>query len=201
IRAPFSGELGIRMVNLGEYVSPGTEIVTLQSLDPIFANFTLPERFLQQLAIDQSVNLEVAAYPDERFTGTVTAISPKVEETTRNVTLQATLQNADRRLRPGMFARVHVLTGGAEPVLTVPRTAITFYPYGDSVFAINKADDVLTVERRQVTSGRIRAGRVEVTVGLEAGEQIVSTGQLKLRSGQHVEIDNSIVLPDEVSGR
>jgi membrane fusion protein (multidrug efflux system) len=97
-----------------------------------------------------------------------------------------------------MFARIYVLTGGADPVLTVPRTAITFYPYGDSVFIVNKAPDGLTVERRQVTTERIREGRVEVTSGLEPGEQIISTGQLKLRSGQRVEIDNSIVLPDEV---
>ena len=198
IRAPFSGELGIRMINLGEYISPGTEIVTLQSLDPIFANFTLPERFLQQLAVGQKVQLEVAAYAEEDFAGEVTAISPKVLESTRNVSLQATLKNADHRLRPGMFARVYVLTGGSDPVLTVPRTAITFYPYGDSVFVVDKTADDLRVERRQVATGRIREGRVEITSGLGAGEQIVSAGQLKLRSGQRVEIDNSIVLPDQV---
>jgi membrane fusion protein (multidrug efflux system) len=201
IRAPFSGELGIRKVNLGQYVSPGTEIVTLQSLDPIYANFTLPERFLQQLAVGQNVEVEVAAYPEVGFAGTVTAISPKVEETTRNVTLQATLQNADHLLRPGMFARVFVLTGDAATVLTVPRVAITFFPYGDSVFIINKVNDDLTVERRQVATGRIRDGRVEIKSGLVSGEQIVRTGQLKLRAGQRVAIDNSIELPDEVPGR
>ncbi len=201
IRAPFAGELGIRKVNLGQYVSPGTTMVTLQSLDPIFANFTVPERFLQQLGVGQSVQVEVAAFPGESFLGTVTAISPKVEETTRNVSLQATLENPDRRLRPGMFARVDVLTGDADSVLTVPRTAISFYPYGDSVFVIQQVEQDLVVERRQVNSGRIRAGRVEILSGLTPNEQVVSAGQLKLRSGQHVKIDNSIVLPDEVSGR
>jgi membrane fusion protein (multidrug efflux system) len=201
IRAPFSGELGIRKVNLGQYLSPGTEVVTLQSLDPIYANFTLPERFLQQLAVGQGVKVEVAAFPNASFDGNVTAISPKVEEATRNVTLQATLQNPEHRLRPGMFARVFVLTGGIDSVLTVPRTAITYYPYGDSVFVINAEAQDLVVERRQVTTGRIREGRVEVTTGLQAGEQVVSTGQLKLRAAQRVAIDNSIDLPDEELGR
>lgn len=201
IRAPFAGELGIRKVNLGQYVSPGTEIVTLQSLDPIYANFTLPERFLERLAVGQAIEVQVAAFPDVSFTGQVTAISPKVEETTRNVTLQATLQNADRRLRPGMFTRVHVLTGGMDKVLTVPRTAITFYPYGDSVFVISEEQGDLSVARRQVNTGRVRAGRVEITSGLTQGERVVATGQFKLRSGQRVTIDNSIVLPAEVTGR
>ena len=201
IRAPFAGELGIREVNLGEYVSPGTPIVTLQTLDPIYANFTLPERFLQELAVDLQLRVDVAAYPEDEFTGTVTAISPKVEETTRNVMVQATIANADRRLRPGMFARITVLTGGDHRVLTVPRTAITFYPYAESVFVITEQDGALVVDRRQVITGEIRSGRVEVVSGLLAGDLVVATGQLKLRAGQRVEIDNSIDLSKPASGR
>ncbi len=200
IRAPFAGELGIREVNLGEYVSPGTTIVTLQTLDPIYANFTLPERFLRELAVGQQLRVAVAAYPEDEFTGTVTAISPKVEETTRNVMVQATVANADRRLRPGMFARITVLTGGDQRVLTVPRRAITYNPYGESVFVITDQDGSLVVDRRQVITGEIRSERVEVVSGLLSGDLVVATGQLKLRSGQRVEIDNSIDLSAPVMG-
>ena len=203
IRAPFAGELGIRMVNIGQFLSPGTEIVTLQRLDPIYANFTLPERFLNQLSVGQTLEAEVAAFPDDIFPGKVTAISPRVEETTRNVRLQATLENPDRRLRPGMFARIQVVSGGAEPVLTLPETAITFYPYGDSVFTIVKdpESDRLIAERRQVATGRKKAGRIEIVSGLSKGDTVVNTGQLKLQSGQFVKIDNSIELTGDVSGR
>jgi membrane fusion protein (multidrug efflux system) len=199
IRAPFAGELGIRQVDLGQYLSPGAEIVTLQSLDPIFVDFTVPERHLRALAPGQRVEIEVAAFPGERFAGTVTAVSPRVEETTRNVPVRATFANADARLRPGMFARVAVLTGGADTVLTLPREAISFYPYGDSVFIIGGSADDLVVDRRQVTIGRVREGRVEVVSGLALGDQVVSAGQLKLRSGQQVRIDNSIALPSGVT--
>lgn len=195
IRAPFAGELGIRQVSIGEYVSPGTEMVTLQQLNPIYADFTLPERYLEQLEVGQTVELEVAAFPSEAFSGTLTAISPKVEETTRNVQLQATLDNPQTRLRPGMFARVFVLVGGMDSVLTLPRTAISFYPYGDSVFVIEAQGEDLVVARHQVTTGRIRDGRIEVLSGLEVGDRVVSAGQLKLRSGQRVRIDNAIILP------
>jgi membrane fusion protein (multidrug efflux system) len=200
IRAPFAGELGIREINLGEYVSPGTTIVTLQTLDPIYANFTLPERFLRELAVGQQLRVAVAAYPEDEFSGSVTAISPKVQETTRNVMIQATIANADRRLRPGMFARITVLTGGDHRVLTVPRTAITFNPYGESVFVITKKDGALVVDRRQVITGEIRNERVEVVSGLLSGDLVVGTGQLKLRAGQRVEIDNSIDLSRPVTG-
>ncbi len=187
-------------MNLGEYVSPGTTIVTLQTLDPIYANFTLPERFLRELAVGQQLRVAVAAYPEDEFPGTVTAISPKVEETTRNVMVQATVANADRRLRPGMFARITVLTGGDQRVLTVPRRAITYNPYGESVFVITDQDGSLVVDRRQVITGEIRSERVEVVSGLLSGDLVVATGQLKLRSGQRVEIDNSIDLSAPVMG-
>jgi membrane fusion protein (multidrug efflux system) len=195
VRAPFAGELGIRQVNLGEYVSAGTAIVTLQALDPIHADFTLPERYLRDLTVGQTVEVEVAAYPEELFIGSVTAISPRVEKSTRTVILQARLENPDRRLRPGMFARVALLIRGIESVLTLPRSAISFFPYGNSVFVIEADGEDLIVERRQVTTGRIRAGRVEIVAGLEPGQRVVSAGQLKLRNGQRVRINNSVELP------
>ncbi|MDA0977951.1 MAG: efflux RND transporter periplasmic adaptor subunit, partial [Proteobacteria bacterium] len=195
IRAPFSGELGIREINLGEYLSPGTPIVTLQQLDPIYANFTVPERYLSVLRIGQVVELELAAYPDDLFKGKISAISPKVESRTRNISLQATLQNPEGRLRPGMFARISVLLGDYTDVVTLPRTAVDFLPYGNSVFLIEGEENALTVRRKQITTGRIQGGQVEVLSGVEPGQRVVRTGQLKLRNGQLIRIDNQIELP------
>jgi len=194
IRAPFSGELGIREINLGEYLSPGTPIVTLQQLDPIFTDFSVAERYLSSLALDQVIEVELAAFPSEIFKGKVSAISPKVESRTRNVELQATLENSDTRLRPGMFARVAVLLGGSSEVVTLPRTAVDFLPYGNSVFIVTKEGDAMTVHRRQVTTGRILGNRVEIIKGIKTGEQVVSAGQLKLRNGQLINVDNSVEL-------
>lgn len=197
IRAPFAGRLGIRRVNVGQYVSAGTEIVTLQNLDPIYVDFTLPEKHLNDLVAGQAVEVETGAYPGEIFRGSVNAVSPKIEATTRNIRVQAILENPDRRLRPGMFAHVSVLVAGTGATTTVPRTAVTFYPYGDSIFLIAEKEGELVVERRQVETGRIREGSIEILRGVNAGEILVRTGQLKLRSGQRVRIDNSIVLGGE----
>ena len=195
IRAPFNGQLGIREINLGEYLSPGTPIVTLQQLDPIFANFSVPERFFGILGLGQIVELELAAYPGDIFKGKISAISPKVEARTRNIELQATLQNPQGLLRPGMFSRITILLGGHTEVITLPRTAVDFLPYGNSVFLIEGADGALTVSRRQVTTGRIQGGQVEIVTGLEPGQRVVRTGQLKLRNGQLIHIDNQVELP------
>ena len=202
IRAPFSGELGIRRVNLGQYMSPGDTVVTLQSLDPIHLDFTLPERHLSALAVDQWVRAPVAAWPQVEFAGQVTAISPELERTSRTVHLQATLPNAEARLRPGMFSQLTVVTGDPRPVLTLPRTAIAYQAFGETVFAIEAATDGrLTVVQRPVRVGRSRAGRVEVLEGLSLGMEVVATGQMKLRSGQRVQIDNSLELPSGVAQR
>lgn len=201
IRAPFAGSLGIRRVNVGEFVSPGTEIVTLQSLDPIYLDFTLPEKHLNELSVGQLVEVEVGAYPKEIFLGTVNAVSPKVEATTRNIRVQATLENGEQRLRPGMFARVMVVVPGIDSVVTLPRTAVTFFPYGDSIFVIDKQNGDLVVARRQITVGRIRGGRIEIVSGVGEGESVVNAGQLKLRTGQTVRIDNSVTLGADAVGR
>ena len=198
IRAPFGGVLGIRKVDVGEYLAPGTAVVSLQRLDVLFVDFNVPERYLQQLQAGQTVTISTAAYPDREFTGSISAISPRVDDKTRNVQLRATIPNEETLLRPGMFAGVTVLSGGKESVLTLPRTAISFYPYGDSVFVILGAGDGMTAERRHVTTGRVREGKVEVLSGVSAGDKVVNAGQLKLRSGQPVTIDNSVELPEGV---
>ena len=198
IRAPFGGMLGIRLVDIGQYLAPGTPIVSLQRLDVLYLDFNVPERYLQQLQVGQAVAVSTAAYADREFTGQITAISPRVDDKTRNVQLRATIPNAGGLLRPGMFGRVSIQSGTVESVLTLPRTAITYYPYGDAVFLIIGEGDAMLAERRHVTTGRVRDGRIEIVKGLEAGDRVVNAGQLKLRSGQPVVIDNSVVLPEGV---
>lgn len=202
IRAPFAGELGIRMVNLGQYLSPGDEVVTLQSLDPIHLNFTLPERFLSQLSVGQRVRAPVAAWPGVEFEGRINAISPVLERTSRSLHLQATLANPDGLLRPGMFSQVAVLVGEPLPVMTLPRTAIAYQAFGETVFVIEPdADGEPVVERRPIRVSRVRDGRVEVLEGLAVGDQVVATGQMKLRGGQRIRIDNSLELPSGLAQR
>lgn len=195
IRAPFAGVLGIRLVNVGQFLSPGTPIVTLQRLDALYVDFNVPERYLQAITVGRAVDVSTAAFPDRMFAGAITAVSPKVDERTRNLQVRAELPNPENWLRPGMFARVVVNAGEPETILTLPRTAIAFYPYGDSVFVILGTGDALTAERRQVTTGTVRDGRIQILSGLAAGERVVSAGHLKLRSGQAVIIDNSVELP------
>lgn len=191
IRAPFGGRLGIRGVDVGEFLAAGAAIVPLEQLDPIFVDFTLPERELARVGIGQRVSVRVQAYPDEHFDGTVEAIEPAVLIASRSFRLRARLDNPQQRLRPGMFAAVTVDLGAPRDVLTVPDTAIDYAPYGDSVFVIAESDGKLSVTRRQIDTGSSRGGRVEVVSGLENGERIVSAGANKLRNGQAVTIDDN----------
>lgn len=190
IRAPFDGRLGIRRVDLGEYLTPGAAIVPLEKLDPIYTDFTLPERELARISPGQAVEVHVQAYPDETFAGRISAIDPGVNVGSRSFRVRAELDNPTQRLRPGMFADVRVNLPQDESVITVPDTAISYAPYGDSVFVIEDKDGQMTVSRRQVETGKTRAGRVAVTSGLKAGEQVVSAGHNKLRSGQTVTVDS-----------
>jgi membrane fusion protein, multidrug efflux system len=190
IRAPFPGRLGIRGVDVGEFLSPGAAIVPLEQLDPIFVDFTLPERELARVGVGQRVSVRVQAYPDEHFDGAVEAIEPAVVVASRSFRLRARLDNPEQRLRPGMFAAVTVDLGAPRDVLTVPATAIDYAPYGDTVFVIGGEDDALTVARRQIEIGDTRDGRVEVVSGLEAGDRIVSAGANKLRNDQAVVVDD-----------
>ena len=201
ILAPFAGTIGIRQVDTGDYLSPGTSFATLQDLSRLYVDFFLPEQDYPQLAIGQSVRLSLAAYPGEVFSGEISALNPKVEETTRNVQVRAMLPNPDNKLLPGMFANLEVLLPGEKPQVLVPETAITYTLYGNSVYVIGEQKDDqgavvkddkgqprLVVERRFVETGERRDGQVLVLKGLKAGEQGVTAGQLKLDNGAHVAI-------------
>lgn len=198
IRAPFTGLSGIRRVNLGEYLSPGAHIVSLQALDPIHVDYSLPEREFRQLDPGQKVRVKVDAYPGETFSGKLSALDADLNEGTRSIAVRATLPNPDGRLRPGMFAEVETLHAQEREVLTVPHTAISFNTYGDFVFVIQEGDEgQLIAERRQVTTGSIIDNQVEIRDGLQAGERVVSAGLIKLRDGQPIAVDDSVSLDAE----
>jgi membrane fusion protein (multidrug efflux system) len=197
ITAPFAGQLGIRILNLGEYLAPGAQIVPLDALEPIFVDYSLPERYLPRIAVGKQVRVKVAAYPNRDFEGAITAINPGVDKKTRSISVRATLQNAERLLRPGMFAEVATLLPAREDLRTLPRTAISFAPYGDTVFLIEEQEGRTLVERRQVTTGQAQGGRVEILEGLAPGDRVVMGGQMKLRNGQPVTIDNSVMPPQD----
>jgi membrane fusion protein (multidrug efflux system) len=198
ISAPFTGRLGIREVNLGQFVNNGDKIVSLQSLDPIFVDFLLPQQLLAALAAGQGVSVFTDVYPGETFEGKLTAINAEIDPVTRNIRLQATLDNADGRLRPGMFARVQLALGEADEVVRIPVTAVLTATYGDSVFVVTEQVDEETGEKTLVAKQRfIRTGRSEgdfvaVVDGLAPGENVVSAGAFKLRSGTPVAIDNTL---------
>lgn len=206
IRAPFSGVLGIRRVNLGQFVSPGDPIVSLQSLDPIYLDFSLPEQRTDQVTEGTLVRVGVDALPGQSFEGKVTAIEPLVDANTRNFKVQATLANADGRLRPGTFARVGFDLGGEQTVVVIPQTAVSFNPYGNAVYVVEKGKNdpnakgpdgkpvgqQLLVKQRFVTTGATRGDLIAVTDGLKPGEQVVTSGLLKLRNDAVVTINNKV---------
>lgn len=207
IRAPFRGVLGIRKVNLGQYVAPGTAIVSLQQLDPIHLDFTLPEQMTGKVAEGTTVRATVDAQPGEVFEGEVTAIEPRVDPNTRNFALQATFANPDGRLRPGSFAKIDFALGAEREVVVVPQTAISFNPYGNAVFVISRSPrpegetdmqgnpltgEKLTVTQRFIQTGATRGDLIEVTEGLAPGEEVATSGLLKLRNEAEVTINNSI---------
>ena len=198
IRAPFGGLLGIRLVNLGQMLSPADEIVSLQALDPIFANFSLPQQQFPRIRPDLAVRVETDALPGEIIKGKITAINPQVETATRNIMVQATIPNGNQHLRPGMFVNVTVLLPEHDTTLVIPATAVLNAPYSDSVFIVeNDASDKKsppgTVVRQQfVKLGERRGDFIAVIAGLKEGETVVSTGVFKLRNGQAVSVDNTL---------
>ncbi|GHA86691.1 efflux RND transporter periplasmic adaptor subunit [Modicisalibacter luteus] len=189
IRAPFDGVVGLRQVDFGEYIAVGTPIVDLNMLDPIYVDYSMPEKELGNVQAGRSVEVRVAAYPGEVFSGQIQAIAPAVDESSRTLEVRATLANPDRKLRPGMFADVRTLAAESERVLTLPRTALAFNTYGDYVFLITENDQAqLIAKRTQVTTGRTRGDQIEIVDGLEAGDRVVAVGQLRLRDGQPVSL-------------
>jgi membrane fusion protein (multidrug efflux system) len=200
ISAPFSGQLGIADINLGQYLSPGDAIVPLQALDLVYVDYNLPERHLANVHVGQMVEVGVQAWPDRRFEGMISAINPGIDRGTRSLRLRATLDNPEQLLRPGMFAEINTVLPLRDNILTLPRTAVTYNPYGESVFVVQQQGESLVVQNRPVKTGEVRDGRVEVIEGLEAGDQVVTAGQNKLRNGQPVVIDNSVQLDGQAGG-
>ena len=203
LRAPFAGRLGITTVNPGQYLNPGDKVVTLQTLDPIYVDFRLPQGELAQVAEGETVHVTSDSYPNERFTGKVTAIDPRVDSASRNFQVEALVENPARHLVPGMFARVSVASGGTQRYLTLPQTAITYNSYGATIFRVKKPTDAAakpprpTVEQRFVTLGPKRGDQVAVLSGLDPGDLVVTSGQMKLKNGTPIIINNSVVPADD----
>jgi membrane fusion protein, multidrug efflux system len=186
LRAPFAGRLGIRQVDFGQYLGAGTTIVTIQALDPIYLDFSLPQQALNGLATEMTIAATVDAFPKDVFTGKIVAISPKVDAGSRNVAVRASIANPERRLRPGMFAAVDISVGAAQRQVTLPQTAIVYAPYGNSVFLAQKADGAgagLVARRVFVRLGATRGDEVAVLEGVSEGASVVTAGQIKLRNG------------------
>ncbi len=197
IRAPFDGRIAIRQVELGQVISPGSPIASLQSVSPIHADFWLPQQALAELKVGQRTSMRTDAFPTSHWDGEITTINPEVDVATRNVRIRATFANPDGRLRPGMFANVEVLSSEARPVLLIPATAVIFAPYGDSVFVIDDKRDetgkAAAVARQTfVRLGERRGDFVAVASGLSAGETVVSSGAFKLRNGMAVTVNNAL---------
>jgi len=200
IRAPFAGKLGITTVNPGQYLNAGDKVVTLQTIDPIYVDFNLPQQQLPLVAIGQKVALTADAYKGITFDGKVNAINPKVDTNTRNVMIEATIPNPKRQLLPGMFATVKLNSGDEQRYLTLPQTSITYNPYGDTVFVVkasDKKDDkgnaILTAQQVFVTTGPTRGDQVAIVKGVEPGDQVVTSGQVKLKNGAPVTVNNSVL--------
>ena len=205
VKAPFDGHLGIRQVDIGQYLTAGTTIVTLQALDPIFVDFTLPQQALAQLKIGQKVTGLVDVYPGTTFTGELVAIDPKVDTATRNLSIRAAFKNPDHKLLPGMYATAQIDTGAPQQFVTLPQTAITYNAYGSTVFLIDdqgkddKGQPKLQAKQTFVTVGDTRGDQVAILKGVKAGDQVVIAGQVKLRNGSPVIVNNSVVPSDDAN--
>ena len=205
IRAAFDGRVGIRQVNLGQYVSRGMPLIPLQKLDPVFVNFYVPQRNLPLLAVDQSVDVTVDAFPGQVFDARVGAINPEVDMATRNVWVQAVIANPGERLRPGMFARVEVTLPEIMDVVLVPSTAISYASYGNSIYVVEETEGAngatyLVANERPVKLGVKRGDLVSIVEDLDGGEQVATSGVFKLRNGLPVQVNNAVTpSQDEVA--
>ena len=201
IRAPFSGRLGIRQVDLGQYIAPGTPIVTLQQLDPIFVDFYLPQQAVAELKVGQTVTAKVDTYPDQKFDGKVMAVSPLVNAASRNVQVRASFGNPGEKLLPGMFATVDIDVGRPQHYVTLPKTAIYYNSYGDIAYVVKDGHAGKGGEKQYVAqqvfvkTGQTRGDQVAVLDGIEPGDVVVTAGQNKLHNGSPVEINNKVPVP------
>jgi len=207
IAAPFSGRLGIRQVDLGQYLAAGTTIVTLQQLDPILVDFYLPQQALSQIKVGQDVMGKVDTYPNKTFVGKITAINSLVDTTTRNVQVRATMQNDENLLLPGMFATVDIDTSAPQKFVTLPQTAIAYNSYGNIVYLVDdkgkdeKGQPKLFARQTFVTTGATRGDQVAVLTGVKDGDVVVTAGQIKLRNGAPVIVNNAIPVPNDPNPR
>ncbi len=205
IRAPFDGHVGIRLVDLGQYLTAGQKVTTLQSLDPIFVDFTLPQQSLRLVAIGQPIMLETDAFPGMTFVGKITALDPKLDAQTRNVAVRAEVAKPNQKLLPGMFGSITITIGEPQKRLTLPQTAITYNPYGETVFLIVKGEPgkdgkpTLSAQQKFVKTGETRGDQVTILSGVAEGDTVVTAGQLKLKNGTPVVINNDIQLPNEAA--
>ncbi len=186
VYAPFAGELGIRLVNLGTYMEPGDPIVSLQMLSPIHLDFAIPERELGQIEVGQTVEFKVRAFPGKIYEAKIATIEPNIQIGSRSVRVRASLENSEGQLKPGMFAETWAIQSERKTVLKVPRTAVTFSPFGQIVFVVVSKDGSSFVERRQVSTGEINGSAVSLDSGISEGDIVVATGQNKLRNGMSV---------------
>jgi membrane fusion protein, multidrug efflux system len=204
LRAPFDGVIGIRQVNLGQYLNTGDAVVSLQSFDPIYVNFTLPQQDLSKLAVGQQVDVRLDAYGDAVFPGQINAVNSMVDQATRNVQVQATLQNGEQKLRPGMFAKVSVILPQREQVIALPVSSVHYAPYGDSVFIVGDDKDedgkpIKSVKEQFVKLGTARGDLVAVVSGVKPGDEVVTSGVFRLKSGAAIIINNKVQPNSEAS--
>jgi membrane fusion protein (multidrug efflux system) len=198
LKAPFTGHLGIRSVDLGQFVNAGTAIVTLQALDPIYMDFFVPQQAIAQIKIGETVSIKIDAFADRTFAGEISAINPRVDASSRNVQVRATLKNADRKLLPGMYATVQIPTGAPQNYITLPQTAVTYSPFGDTVYVVEekgadaKGEPQRIARQTFVTTGATRGDQVAILKGVGDGDMVVTAGQIKLHNGSIVMIDNAI---------
>lgn len=197
LHAPFAGRIGVVTVNPGQYVNPGDKLFTLQDIHAIYVDFTVPQNQISSIAVNQAINLNVDAFKETSFTGKITAINPKIDLNTRNIQVEALVDNAGNKLLPGMFANINVNFGKPMRALTLPQTAVTYNPYGSTVFVVKtiKSDDPqakpkLEAEQVFVTTGATRGDQVAITKGLSEGDMVVTSGQLKLKNGTPIIVDN-----------
>ncbi|QBQ99524.1 efflux RND transporter periplasmic adaptor subunit [Paraburkholderia pallida] len=203
IRAPFAGRVGITTVNPGQYLNPGDAIVTLQAIDTLYADFTLPQQQLGQLRVGQAIVVDTNAFSNRTFDGTIRTINPRVDSTTRNVQVEASVDNRERKLLPGMYANVKIDAGSAQRYLTLPQTAITYNPYGATVFVVKPGtrkdahgNTMPVAQQVFVTPGPTRGDQVAILKGISEGTQVVTSGQLKLKNGTSLVIDNRVLPAD-----
>ena len=199
LKAPFSGRVGIVSINPGQYVNPGDKLLTLQTLDPIFVDFNLPQNNAEQIQVGQEVVVTTDAFKDASFTGKITAVSPKVDTNTRNILVEAKLANPDKKILPGMFANVNIKLGDQVKYLTLPQTAVTYNPYGSTVFIAKttgkkdkQGNPALEAQQVFVTTGLTRGDQVAILKGVDEGATVVTSGQLKLKNGTPLIINNKV---------